>query len=60
MFCAKMRPINDNYVGIFWMYKFEVISLDNFQIVQGGGTTIPTMIEYVEAKNNYLSILTSD
>ena len=60
MFCAKMRAINDKYVGIFGMYKFEIISLEDFKIVEGGGATIPNMIEFVEAKNNYLTILTSD
>ncbi len=55
-----MRPINENHVGIFGMYKFWIVSLESFKIVEAGGATLPTMIEYVEAKNNYLSILTSD
>jgi hypothetical protein len=42
------------------MYQFWIISLENFKIVEGSGSTLPTMIEYVEARNNYLSILTSD
>ena len=37
MFCAKMRAINDKCVGIFGMYKFEVFSLETFQIVKAGG-----------------------
>ena len=60
MFCAKLRAINDKYVGVFGMYKFEIISLDELKIVQGAGKEIPTMIENIEAKNNYLAILTSD
>jgi hypothetical protein len=42
------------------MYSFWVISLDTLTIVEAGGATLPTMIEYVEAKSSYLSILTSD
>ena len=60
MFCAKMRAINDKFVGIFGMYKFEIFSLQELKIVQGGGAKIPTMIDFVEAKNNYLTVLTSD
>ena len=60
MFCAKMRPLNDNCVAIFGMYKFQIISLGNFEVVEGGGAKIPNMIEYVEAKKNYISIMTSD
>jgi len=55
-----MRPINEKCIAIFGMYKFEIFSLETFQIVKGGGAEIPTMIEYAEAKNNYLSVLTSD
>ena len=52
--------ISDKFVGVFGMYKFEIISLEEMKIVQGGGTKIPTMIDFVESKNNYLAILTSD
>lgn len=55
-----MRVINDQYIGIFGMYQFKIISIENFSVVKGGSVTIPTMIEYVEAKNNYVAILTSD
>lgn len=60
IFCAKMRALNDNHVAIFGMYNFSVVSLDSFEVVEGGAATLPTMIEYAEAKNNYVSILTSD
>jgi len=60
MFCAKMRAIGDNYVGIFGMYQFVVVSLDDFKIVPAGGAKISTMIEFVEAKGCYISALTSD
>ena len=42
------------------MYKFWVISLDTFKVVNPDGVSLPTMIENVEARNNYLAILTSD
>ena len=60
MFCAKMRPLNDKFVAIFGMYRFVIFSLDTLQIVKGGEAEIPTMIEYAEARSNYLSVLTSD
>ena len=60
MFCVKMRAINGNNVGVFGMYQFVVVSLDNFKIVSGGGAKIPTMIEFVETKGRYLAALTSD
>lgn len=55
-----MRAVNETHVAIFGMYGFWVISLDSFKVIEGGSATIPTMIEHVEAKNNYISILTSD
>ena len=47
IFCAKIRAFNDKLVGVFGMYKFWIISLDNFKILEGSGATLPTMIEYV-------------
>ena len=60
MFCAKIRPLNPHCVVVFGMYSFQVVSLDSLAIVKEGKTKIPNMIEYVEARNNYLAILTSD
>ena len=55
-----MRGLNSNHVAVLGMYNFSVVSLDTFKVVEGGTGSLPSMIEYVEAKNNYLSILTSD
>jgi hypothetical protein len=55
-----MRAVNETHVVIFGMYRFWVISLDTLNIVEGGSATLPTMIEHVEAKSNYVAILTSD
>jgi hypothetical protein len=55
-----MRAIGNNFVGVFGMYQFVLVSLTDFKIVPSGGTSISTMIELVESKGDYLAALTSD
>lgn len=57
-FCAKIRPLNDHLVVVFGMYKFTVVCIKQLQVIET--VEIDAMIENVEARNGYISILTSD
>jgi hypothetical protein len=57
-FCAKVRPINNQYLAVFGLYRVVSVSLKERKVVDD--VEIPTMIEKVEAGNGYATVLTSD
>lgn len=57
-FCAKLKVLSDRFVVAFGMNRFFIIDCDKLEISEK--VEIDNMIECVEAKHEYIVVLTSD
>jgi len=41
-FCAKIKAVNNKHVVVFGMYKFSIVSIEEFKVIET--VEIPAMI----------------
>lgn len=57
-YCAKLRQVSAEVVAVIGMYNYYLVQVPQLRLLKT--IELPAMIEYVEAKDGVVAILTSD
>lgn len=56
-YCARLRKLNDNFIVVFGMTRFYIVSMKDKKIVEQ--YELDSMLEVIETNKDYISIVIS-